>query len=82
MNNTFSVQQTSQTGNVYSNLILRQQKLDLIARFIEIKSMYRKLTQKEIAKELGYSTWCLQRCRQDIKMLSPYRIPPDRNRIK
>ena len=69
MNNTFSLQQMSQTGNVYSVLILRQHKFDLIARFLEIKSMNRKLTQKELAKELGYSTCSLQRYRQDIEML-------------
>ena len=47
-----------------------------MARFIEIKSMSPKLTPKEIAKELGYSTSSLQRYRQDTNMLSPYRIQP------
>ena len=38
MNDTFSLQQISQTGNLDSNLILRQYKFDLMARFMEIKS--------------------------------------------
>ena len=46
-----------------------------MARFMEIKSMNPKLTQKEVAEELGYSTSRLKRYRRDINMLSPYRIP-------
>ena len=51
MNNTFSSQQLSQTGNLDSNLILRQYKLDLMARFMVIKSMIPRLRQDQIAKE-------------------------------
>ena len=77
MNNTFSSQQISQTGNLGSNLITRQYKLDLMARFMEIKAMNPRLTQKGIAKELGYSTSSLQRYRHDLNMLSSYRTPPN-----
>ena len=58
MNNTFSQQQLSQTSNVDSNLITRQYKLDLMARFMEIKSVNPILRQDQIAKELGCSS-CL-----------------------
>ena len=75
MNNTFSLQQIPQTGNLDSNLILRQCKFDLMARFMETKAMNPTLTQKEIANELGYSTSSLQRCRLDKFMLSAYKIP-------
>ena len=34
-NDTFSVQQASQTGNLAGNLITRQYKLDLMARSME-----------------------------------------------
>ena len=37
MNNSFSVQQKSKTGNLNSNLISRQYKLNLIAKFMQIK---------------------------------------------
>ena len=40
---------------------------------MEIKSFNPKVKQKEIAKELGYSSSILQRYRYDIKMQSPYK---------
>ena len=47
MNNIFSLEQISKTGNLDANLILRQYKLDLMSRFMEMKSNNPKLTQKE-----------------------------------
>ena len=47
MNNTFSLEQLSKTFSLDSYLILRQYKLDLMARFMEIKSMNPKLEQSE-----------------------------------
>ena len=77
MHNIFSVQQKSQTGNLDSNLILRQYKLNLMAKLMEIKSINPKKTQDQIAKELGCSRSNLQRYRQDINMLSPHKYPPN-----
>ena len=74
MNNTFSLEQISKTGNLDANLILRQYKLDIMAKFMETKSNNPKLTQKQIAKSLGYSDSTVKRYRNDIKMVSPYRI--------
>ena len=42
------------------------------------KAINPRLTQKEIVKELGYSTSALEQYKHDIDMLSPYTIPPDR----
>ena len=53
-----------------------------MARFMEIKAMNPILTQKETANELGYSTSSLQRYKQDISMLSHYRIPPKSHKRK
>ena len=75
MNITFSLEQISKTGNLDSNLILGQNKLDLMARFIYIKSVNSKLRQDQIAKDLGCSSSTLLRYRQDITMLSPNKIP-------
>ena len=75
MNNTVSLQQKSQTGHLERNFLLRPYKLDLMARFMEIKSINPKVKQSEIAKELGCSSCTLQRYRIDKKLLSPYRIP-------
>ena len=73
MNNTFSLEQISKTGNLDANLILRQYKLDLMSRFMEMKSNNPKFTQKQISKELGFSDSTLKRYRNDINMQSPYR---------
>ena len=61
MNNTFSLEQISKTGNLDSNLILRHYKLDLMARFLEIISVNPKIRQDKLAKEFGCSSSTLQR---------------------
>ena len=76
MNDTFSLEQISKTGNLDANLLLRQYKLELMSRFVEIKSITPKLTQKQIAKELGFSYSTLKRYRNDIKKQRPYRLSP------
>ena len=52
-NNTFSLEQISKTENLDSKLILRQYKLELMARFMEIKPLNPKLKESQIVKELG-----------------------------
>ena len=69
MNNSFSLQQTSRTGNLDPNLISRQYKLDLLSKFVCIKFEYPKMKQSETANHVGYSTSTLQRYRNDINML-------------
>ena len=44
---------------------------------MEIKSVNPRLRQDQTSKELSCSSSYLQRCRQDIIMLSPYGIPLD-----
>ena len=56
MNNSFSLQQISRTGNLDSNLISRQYKLNLLADFMRVKNENPKIKQSEIADQLGYST--------------------------
>ena len=58
-------------------MIFRQIKLDFLAWFIEDKSVNPKLTQDQKAKCLSCSSSTLQRYRNDINMLSPYRILPN-----
>ena len=77
MNSSFSLQQISRTGNLGSNLISRQYKLNVMADFMQMKYENPKIKQSEIANQLGYSTSTLQRYRNDINMLSPYRIYPN-----
>ena len=77
MNNSFSLQQIQKTSNLDANLISRQYKLNLMADFMRVKYENPKLKQSEIANQLGLSSSTLQRCRNDINVLSPYRINPN-----
>ena len=77
MNNNFSLQQIQKTSNLDANLISRQYKLNLMADFMKLKDENPRMRQSEIANQLGMSSSTLQRYRNDIKMLSPYRISPN-----
>ena len=77
MNNNFSLQQIQKTSNLDANLISRQYKLNLMADFMKLKYENPRMRQSEIANQLGMSSSTLQRYRNDINMLSPYRISPN-----
>ena len=77
MNNSFSLQQISRTGNIDSNLISRQYNKNLMADFMRVKYEKPKMKQSEIANQLGVSSSTLKRYRNDINMLSPYRSHPN-----
>ena len=77
MNNSFSLQQIQKTSNLDANLISRQYKLNLMADFMRVKYENPKMKQCEIANQLGMSSSTVQRYRNDINMLSPYRISPN-----
>ena len=73
MNNSFTLQQIQKTSNLDANLKSRQYKLNLLADFMRVKHENPKMKQSEIANQLGMSSSTLQRYRNDINMLSPYR---------
>ena len=77
MNNNFSLQQIQKTSNLDAILISRQYKLNLMADFMKLKYENPRMRQSEIANQLGMSSSTLQRYRNDINMLSPYRISPN-----
>ena len=77
MNKRFPPQQISRTGNLDANLIARQNKLNLMTDFMRIKYENPRMKQSEIANQLNLSSSFLQRYRNDINMLSPYRIQPN-----
>ena len=77
MNTTFSLQQIQKTSSLDANLISRQYKLNLMCDFMRTKYENPKLKQSEIANRLGYSSSTLQRYRNDVNMISPYRINPN-----
>ena len=77
MNNSFSFQQIQKTSNLDANLISTQYKLNLMADFMRLKYENPRMKQSQIANQIGLSTSTLQRYRNDINMLSPYRINPN-----
>ena len=76
MNDTFSLEQMSKTENLDANFIVRQYKQYLMSSLWRSKSFNPKLTQDQVANQLGCSGSTLQRYSQDINMPSPYRFPP------
>ena len=82
LNNSFSLQQISETGNLESYLISRQHKLNLMTDFMRLTNENPKLKQSEIANQLGYSSSTLQRYRSDMNMLSPCRFQSNKRTKK
>ena len=74
MNNTPSLNEINKTANMNPNLLTRHYKLKLMKDFMYIKYQNPKMKQSEISYQLGLSYSTVQRCRNDINMLSPYRI--------
>ena len=76
MNNSFSLQQIQKTNKLDANLLSRQYKLNLMADFMRLKYENPRMKQSQLANRIDLSTSTLQRYRNDIDMLSPYRINP------
>ena len=62
------------------NMLTKYYKLKLMNDFMNIKYQNPKMTQSEISSQLNMSSSTIKRYRNDINMLSPYRI--SRNNIK
>ena len=77
MNNTPSLNEINKTANMDPNLLTRHYKLKLMNDFMYIKYQNPKMKQSEIANHLNMSSSTLQRYRNDINMLSSYRINPN-----
>ena len=77
MNNSFFLEQIQKTNILDANLISGQYKLNLMADFMLLNYENPIMKQSQIANQIGLSTTTLQRFRNDINMLSPYRIIPN-----
>ena len=77
MNNTPSLNEINKTANMDPNLLTRHYKVKLMNDFMHIKYQNPRMKQSEIANHLDMSTSTLQRYRNDINMLSLYRINPN-----
>ena len=74
MNKRFSYDNMLKARSIEPSDIIRTFKLDRCCDFMEEKYNNPKLTQKQICKQLGVSDRTIRRCRDDIKMDSPYRM--------
>ena len=77
MNHTPSLNEISKTANMDPNLLTRHYKLKIMNDFMYMNYQNPKLKQSELANSLNMSSSTLQRYRNDINMLSPYRINPN-----
>ena len=59
------------------NLLTRHYKLKLMNNFMHLKYQNPQMKHSEIANHLNMSSSTIQRYRNDINMLSPYRINPN-----
>ena len=84
MNHTPSLNEISKTANMDPNLLTRHYKLKLMNDFMYMKYQNPKLKQSELANSLNMSSSTIQRYRNDLNMLSPYRNNPNnvKNRTK
>ena len=77
MNNTPSLNEINKNSTMDPNMLTKYYKLKLMNDFMNIKNQNPKMTQSEISSQLNMSSSTIQRYRNDINMLSPYRINPN-----
>ena len=59
------------------NMLTKYYKVKLMNDFLHIKYQNPKMTQSEISSQKNMSPSTIQRYRNDINMISPYRINPN-----
>ena len=73
MNNTPSSNEINK-NSTNPNMLTKYYKLKIMNDFMNIKYQNPKMTQSEISSQFNKSSSTLQRYRNDINVLSPYRI--------
>ena len=77
MNHTPSLNEINKNSTMDPNMLTKYYKLKLMNDFMYMKYQNPKLKQSELANNLNMSSSTIQRYRNDINMLSPYRINPN-----
>ena len=77
MNNTPSLNEINKNSAMNPNMLTKYYKLKLMNDFMNIKYQNPKMTQSEISSQLNMSSSTIKRYRNDINMISPYRINPN-----
>ena len=75
--NTPSLNEIIKNSTMDPNMLTKNYKLKLMNDFMNIKYQNPKMTQSEISSQLNMSSSTIKRYRNDINMLSPYRISPN-----
>ena len=77
MNNTPSLNEINKNSTMDPNMLTKYYKLKLMNDFMNIKYQNPKMTQSEISSQLNMSPSTIKKYRNDVNMLSPYRISPN-----
>ena len=77
MNNTPSLNEINKNSTMDPNMLTKYYKLKLMNDFMNIKYQNPKMTQSQISSQLNMSPSTIQRYRNDINMISPYRNNPN-----
>ena len=77
MNNTPSLNEINKNSTMDPNMLTKYYKLKLMNDFMSIKYQNPKMSQSKISSQLNMSPSTIQRYRNDINMISPYRISPN-----
>ena len=77
MNNIPSLNEINKNSAMDPNMLTKYYKLKIMNDFMYMKYQNPKLKQSELANNLNMSSSTIQRYRNDINMLSPYRISPN-----
>ena len=77
MKNTPSLNEINKNSTMDPNMLTKYYKLKLMNDFMNIKYQNPKMTQSQISSQLSMSPSTIQRYRNDINMISPYRIGPN-----
>ena len=73
MINTPSLNEINKNSTMNPNMLTKYYKLKIMNDFMNIKYQNPKMTQSEISSQLNMSPSTIQRYRNDINMISPYR---------
>ena len=77
MNNTPSLNEINKNSAMDPNMLTKYYKLKLMNAFMNINYQTPKMTQSEISSQLNMSSSTIKRYRNDLNMISPYRINPN-----
>ena len=77
MNNTPSLNEINKNSAMDPNMLTNYYKMKLMIDFMNIKYQNPKMTQSEISSQLNMSSSTIKRYRNDINLISPYRINPN-----